>query len=431
MGSEEQEIITLLQSNFITNYCELATCMLIFFEHIVTLPDEIRFIWRRKLTMSSLIFLLNRYILFLYGLVNVVGVIPWTTNIGSDAFSGFVCASDAERKTCRCAAIIMLYTVFTLLLYAITPIFSTLRVYAIAGRKWHFALATFLTGMVAVASNLANAVQASLGYLVYVGPLPVCTYNAYYSESEHLKLTIATRVCSIVSDLLVIVVTWWRTYALKREADRLHMRASLATLLLRDGTIYFVAILVLNIVHIIFVLYNGNVVYVTIFLIPIPALLTSRFLLNLRRANEASSIDVHLITSASTADPPSFTLSSAPPELRTLQFTPGGTATTVGARTGTTGTWMDMDGALWTGFASSVGGESESEEGTVDEKSEKTWSPSTESGGTKAEEGDVEKGRSPPVSPMSAGTGTTACVGGGGGQSREGVGVEEIELTPV
>ncbi|TFY59207.1 hypothetical protein EVJ58_g5932 [Rhodofomes roseus] len=292
MGFEEQEIITLLQSNFITNYCELATCMLIFFEHIVTLPDEIRFIWRRKLTMSSLIFLLNRYILFLYGLVNVVGVIPWTTNIGSDAFSGFVCASDAERKTCRCAAIIMLYTVFTLLLYAITPIFSTLRVYAIAGRKWHFALATFLTGMVAVASNLV--------------------------------MTIATRVCSIVSDLLVIVVTWWRTYALKREADRLHMRASLATLLLRDGTIYFVAILVLNIVHIIFVLYNGNVVYVTIFLIPIPALLTSRFLLNLRRANEASSIDVHLITSASTADPPSFTLSSAPPELRTLQFTPGG-----------------------------------------------------------------------------------------------------------
>ena len=53
-------------------------------------------------------------------------------------------------------------------------------------------------------------------------------------------VTIVTRVCAIVSDLLVITATWWRTYAMKREADRLHIKASLASLLLRDGTIYFV-----------------------------------------------------------------------------------------------------------------------------------------------------------------------------------------------
>ena len=51
-----------------------------------------------------------------------------------------------------------------------------------------------------------------------------------------------TRVCAIVSDLLVIIITWWRTYAMKREADRLHIKASLASLLLRDGTIYFVCV---------------------------------------------------------------------------------------------------------------------------------------------------------------------------------------------
>ena len=55
-------------------------------------------------------------------------------------------------------------------------------------------------------------------------------------------MTIVTRVCAIVSDLLVITITWRRTYAMKREADRLHIKASLASLLLRDGTIYFVCV---------------------------------------------------------------------------------------------------------------------------------------------------------------------------------------------
>lgn len=258
----------------------------------------------------------------------------------------------------------------------------------------------------------ANAVQASLGYLVYVGPLPVCTYDTYDSKSEHWKLTTATRVCSIVSDLLVITVTWWRTYALKREADRLHMRASLATLLLRDGTVYFAAILVLNVVHAVVVFYDGNVDYVSIFLSPIPALLTSRFLLNLRRANDPTDIDVHLGTvSASNASPHtgmlSFALSSAPPDMRTLQFAPAGAS--VGGGTGT-GTFMDMDGALWTGFASSVGDAVESA-GTATGEGERAWSPSTESERTKAE--------------------AKADIGDGGGEGKDGVGVEEIELTLV
>ena len=31
----------------------------------------------------------------------------------------------------------------------------------------------------------SNAIQASLGYIVVVGPVPVCTYDAYYTVQEH------------------------------------------------------------------------------------------------------------------------------------------------------------------------------------------------------------------------------------------------------
>ena len=47
----------------------------------MTLPDEIRLVWRRKLTMSSLVFLFNRYILLAYGIINIIGLIPWTTDL--------------------------------------------------------------------------------------------------------------------------------------------------------------------------------------------------------------------------------------------------------------------------------------------------------------------------------------------------------------
>ena len=119
---------------------------LIFCEQLVTLSDEIRFVWRRKLTMSSLVFLLNRYILLAYGIINVIGVIPWTTNlVRSLAFSRPAPFSNTlfhpiagvstpscsliERFTLslhRCASVIMLYTIVTLSLYTI-PASESLR----------------------------------------------------------------------------------------------------------------------------------------------------------------------------------------------------------------------------------------------------------------------------------------------------------------
>ena len=44
---------------------------------------------------------------------------------------------------------------------------------------------------------------------------------------------------AVVSDTMVIVLTWMKTFGLKRIADKLHIKARLSTILLRDGTIYF------------------------------------------------------------------------------------------------------------------------------------------------------------------------------------------------
>ena len=42
----------------------LSFSAVLFYDHLITLPEEIRHIWRQKLTFVNFLFLLNRYLLF-------------------------------------------------------------------------------------------------------------------------------------------------------------------------------------------------------------------------------------------------------------------------------------------------------------------------------------------------------------------------------
>ncbi|KAI0660028.1 hypothetical protein C8Q70DRAFT_1053281 [Cubamyces menziesii] len=90
-----------------------------------------------------------------------------------------------------------------------------------------------------------------------------------------------SRVPLIAGDAIVILVTWWKTYKLKKAADEARVTTSLVDLLLRDGSIYFGTMLVLNSLHIMMnhvakVSFVGDVAYV------VTSILISRFIMNLR-----------------------------------------------------------------------------------------------------------------------------------------------------
>lgn len=46
---------------------------------------------------------------------------------------------------------------------------------------------------------------------------------------------ITARTCAILSDMIVLVITWYNTYKIKSDAVQINMTASLVTLVLRDG----------------------------------------------------------------------------------------------------------------------------------------------------------------------------------------------------
>lgn len=67
----------------------------------------------------------------------------------------------------------------------------------------------------------------------------VCVHKFRYIQKGCSNLlwpvALATRIALILANMLMLVLTWAKTFRLKREAMRLNMKMPLSTLLLRDG----------------------------------------------------------------------------------------------------------------------------------------------------------------------------------------------------
>jgi len=61
LGLSPALFITLLRDVQITRYCRLASSVIIYYDHLITLDREMDLIWKKKWSLSKVIFLLNRY----------------------------------------------------------------------------------------------------------------------------------------------------------------------------------------------------------------------------------------------------------------------------------------------------------------------------------------------------------------------------------
>ncbi|THH00331.1 hypothetical protein EW026_g2163 [Hermanssonia centrifuga] len=106
-----------------------------------------------------------------------------------------------------------------------------------------------------------------------------------------IAMTIGTRIPVIIADILVLVLTWRKTFRHRMEAIRVGVRAPLSALLLRDGTVYFFALLAMNIaVVLVNTVPSLQTASPVSDIIPVlTPILISRFLLNLRQLGEPES----------------------------------------------------------------------------------------------------------------------------------------------
>ncbi|EMD31200.1 hypothetical protein CERSUDRAFT_100651 [Gelatoporia subvermispora B] len=138
-------------------------------------------------------------------------------------------------------------------------VFSALRVYSIGGRNLRLGMAALLLGLVPFGTNLA----VPLSLLVL------------------LTVVVTTHASLIICDILVLWITLSSTYTARRPTGLSELRYSIWRLLVRDSSLYFAFLLILNFMQI-GLWVTGEFDYFTSFTLPIYSIIISRFILKLR-----------------------------------------------------------------------------------------------------------------------------------------------------
>ncbi|KAI0331799.1 hypothetical protein GY45DRAFT_1433703 [Cubamyces sp. BRFM 1775] len=261
---DNQQLVAALDLFTTSNICEVVGLALLTYDHLLTLSGEIQFVWGRKFSGATVVFMLNRYVT-LFGKIVLPISTFWWPNQTDDS----------------CRGPIILTEMFSVIVYFIVAIFSTLRVYAIWNKDWRPALAVLLVGLCVPVANMYHYIPSVPG--AFTWPLYGCGEATPLSDVQLAEFAIVIHSCAIAADLLVLILTWVKTYQIKKLASILEADASFSTLILRDGSLYFGALLVLNVVDLIIL--QSNVLFdpLPVFIDVLTCILISRFMLNLRQ----------------------------------------------------------------------------------------------------------------------------------------------------
>ncbi|KAJ3540693.1 hypothetical protein NM688_g6191 [Phlebia brevispora] len=181
----------------------------------------------------------------------------------------------------RCIPYYVGYFVFALFLlpFLIVAVFDALRVFALLNRGHLTAGLVFVLGLGPIVNDAYTAQAAGKHQLSKKS----CVTD------DKLAASIVARVSIIIANVLVIVVTWLRSWRHVNQTAALGIR-SISGVLLRDGSIYFLAVLIVQLAQVGLAFIPSYVKFsnvMNVFIQNMPNILMSRLIMNLRQANDA------------------------------------------------------------------------------------------------------------------------------------------------
>ncbi|KAM5545101.1 hypothetical protein V8D89_001212 [Ganoderma adspersum] len=231
-----------------TSYCVFAAGALLVYDWLLCLHLEVRYIWkwRARVTLSTLVYTCSRYGMLLHNLLVVATVYPM-----SDVRYG-------------CAADLWTQTVFEILGLVSFSAFSALRAYVLSNRN------IFLTALIIV---------------LVVPPVVIFIVQCFYQAPLNLP---SPYNCSADSTLpAALQGTTYQSYRVRKVG--IDFGRSLSSLLVYNGSIYFLFLASLYIIDLIFqtatvppsVANADN--FLQLFYDPITSILVCHFMLSLRQ----------------------------------------------------------------------------------------------------------------------------------------------------
>ncbi|KAI0350707.1 hypothetical protein OH77DRAFT_1412511 [Trametes cingulata] len=260
------QLVLLYQAAYSNLYWTSCVVALLIYDYLLTFRHEVRFVWSQNFSAATVLFILNRYVILLLYLVDVVTLFPIIPEV---------------RR---------FITVLEVIPYIVWAAFSSLRAYALSSRTSSIGIVILLLSLVPAG---VNAYFFSTFTFVNLDPPSNCTglSDITAALSKTYTVTIVSRASLMAADVSVVAVTWESTYRIGKASREARLGTSFGTLLLRDAHMLCGVLLAMNVVHMILnTVKPNNVVqqasYVTVLENPIKSILMSRFILNLRAVDD-------------------------------------------------------------------------------------------------------------------------------------------------
>ncbi|KAI0827780.1 hypothetical protein BC628DRAFT_1338288 [Trametes gibbosa] len=241
-----------------------AVAVLLWYDSLVTWPDEYRRIWKRKFTGATVVYLVMRYSAVLERVSLCLQTFLW---------------SSPDQI---CAGVTYLDEVLVIANYIAIGALTTLRVYGVWSRDWKPLLVALPLSLLQPAVLIGGPMYGC-GYLVN-GYDENMSRGWLTPSMPHVHSTnIAEKAASIAVAGLLLVFTWIKTFSIVKESYRVGFSAPVAGMLLRDGTIYFLVLIIFLIPPMITSVSSNVWIYVAPYFGPVFINITAcRFMLHLR-----------------------------------------------------------------------------------------------------------------------------------------------------
>ncbi|KAM5541393.1 hypothetical protein V8D89_004947 [Ganoderma adspersum] len=277
------------QTLIVSRYFGPAIAVLAIYECSLTFAEEVEYFWGAPRTGAVVVYYLNKYILMFMYVTAIVGLASPSASAEATTNGPSSCELPRSSRALLpvCAKGSRIGFVVSLLPYPVSAAFSAMRMFALTGKNCILTVIVLVLSIVPVPINLiVYHFGIDAANVPLIGCIPIDRTPIPLGKQE----VIITRTCLIAADILLIVATWTTLYR-RAGPSRERRRATLADVLLHDGTMYFFGLLVLNALMLVFTLENVDIMYgmnssdVVVFTQSMSAILLHRFLLHLQSAN--------------------------------------------------------------------------------------------------------------------------------------------------
>lgn len=249
-------------------HCVVASACILAYDILITGDREVACIWNRKFSGVTVIFVNIRY-------VTLISQIAWVAFL----------TQPGVYLPCKITYFILFSA--SIWVSVVSAVFNTLRIWAIWGRHWGILAVGLPINLLPAALNLCTVAWLHITSSPFPRHIGGCGVSYSIPTDTLTRLTIASRACAIVADAMILAAMWMKTWSIHQvmkstRIDAGQPKVSLSGLLIRDGTIYFVVLLCLNICMLVLTTIPQAFIFDPFSMDSITAILLCRLILNLR-----------------------------------------------------------------------------------------------------------------------------------------------------